>query len=104
MPLPAFSARGPMPGHAGDPSLPFDTPVDSIAFVAPFNFSGHPACVIRSGFVETKNGALPTSIQLVGPRYREDILLQVAQVYEKIKIGRAVQQECRDRSRMPSSA
>lgn len=73
----AFAAAGPIP-FAVD-GEPVRTPGGGIAFTYPFNFSGNPAVSMRAGFGDD---GLPVGLQLVGPRLREDLLLQVARQYE----------------------
>jgi aspartyl-tRNA(Asn)/glutamyl-tRNA(Gln) amidotransferase subunit A len=46
----------------------------------PFNVWGLPAISIPCGF--TKNG-LPIGLQIAGPHWREDLILRVAQAYER---------------------
>ncbi|MBH63379.1 MAG: hypothetical protein CL569_13225 [Alphaproteobacteria bacterium] len=48
-------------------------------FTYPFNFTGHPAASVPCGLTPT---GLPAVIQLVGPRYREDLVLRGARAYE----------------------
>tara|TARA_A100001037_G_scaffold299630_1_gene325707 strand:- start:546 stop:1949 length:1404 start_codon:yes stop_codon:yes gene_type:complete len=48
-------------------------------FTYPFNFTGHPAASVPCGLTPT---GLPAAIQLVGPRYREDLVLRGARAYE----------------------
>ena len=47
---------------------------------APFNLTGHPALSIPCGKVD----GLPVGLMLVGPYFREDLLLQVAAVYQSL--------------------
>lgn len=48
-------------------------------FTFPFNFTGQPAAAVPCGFSE--NG-LPVALQLVGPRYCDTLVLQVAEAFE----------------------
>jgi aspartyl-tRNA(Asn)/glutamyl-tRNA(Gln) amidotransferase subunit A len=54
-------------------------PVAVAVFTIPFNQSGHPACSLRVGMSEA---GLPIGMQIVGPRYREDLLLHAARAFE----------------------
>lgn len=74
MPLEPFIADGPIPQKIGD------KPCDIIAFTAPFNFTGHPAATVRSGFTDV---GLPVGLQIVGPPHRDDLVLQASYAYER---------------------
>jgi len=76
MPLEACAAAGPLP------SVVEGEPINLIAFTAPFNFSGHPAASVRAGFT---NSGLPCGLQIVGPRHREDLVLQAALAFERAR-------------------
>jgi Asp-tRNA(Asn)/Glu-tRNA(Gln) amidotransferase A subunit family amidase len=77
---PPFAAEGPLPVEID--GTPIDTPGGGIAFTYPFNFSGNPAISLRAGFTDD---GLPVGLQLVAPRLREDLLLQVARQYEQAR-------------------
>jgi Asp-tRNA(Asn)/Glu-tRNA(Gln) amidotransferase A subunit family amidase len=79
------------------PTVPFDPPpaggpfpletegrkqvdVGVAAFTVPFNLSWHPAATVRAGISEA---GLPIGLQIVGPRHREDLVLQVARLFER---------------------
>ena len=80
LPTVAFPAGGPMPeGVEGEP---FASPIHAVAFTYPFNLTGHPAATVRAGFADD---GLPVGLQLVAQRGREDLLLQVARVYERVR-------------------
>ncbi len=49
-------------------------------FTRMFNLTGHPALVLPGGFT---SDALPIGLQLVGARWREEVVLQVARAYEQ---------------------
>ena len=49
-------------------------------FTYPFNLTQQPAATIPAGF--TANG-LPVGLQIVGPRYRDDLVLRAARAYER---------------------
>lgn len=77
VPTTAFAAEGPIPFSVE--GKPVTTPGGGIAFTYPFNFSGNPAVSVRAGFGDD---GLPVGLQLVAPRLREDVLLQVARQLE----------------------
>jgi Asp-tRNA(Asn)/Glu-tRNA(Gln) amidotransferase A subunit family amidase len=52
-----------------------------MTFTFPFNMTGHPAASIPSGWTTT---GLPIGMQIVGRRYDEKTVLQVAQAFEEI--------------------
>jgi len=78
------------------PTVPYDPPpakgpfpeevegrkqiaVGVAAFTIPFNLSWHPAATVRVGL--SKMG-LPMGMQIVGPRHRDDLVLQAARAFE----------------------
>jgi len=50
------------------------------AFTIPFNLSWHPAATVRVGFSRAR---LPIGLQIVGPRHRDDRVLQAARAFER---------------------
>jgi aspartyl-tRNA(Asn)/glutamyl-tRNA(Gln) amidotransferase subunit A len=80
LPTVAFAAGGPMPDSAAGEK--FASPIHAVAFTYPFNLTGHPAATVRAGLSEE---GLPVGLQLVAERGREDLLLQVARVYERVR-------------------
>jgi aspartyl-tRNA(Asn)/glutamyl-tRNA(Gln) amidotransferase subunit A len=50
------------------------------AFTIPFNLSGHPAATVRAGLSRAK---LPIGLHIVGPRHRDDLVLQAARAFER---------------------
>ena len=76
MPLEPFDAEGPTPTEVEGERINF------IAFTAPFNFSGHPAASVRAGWTDS---GLPCGLQIVGPRHREDLVLQASLAYEQAR-------------------
>lgn len=69
-------ARGPFPEETeGRQQIPAGVAV----FTIPFNQSWHPAATVRVGL--SKIG-LPIGLQIVGPRHREDLVLQAAHAFE----------------------
>lgn len=79
MPTEAFDAKGPPPSEIEGVPIPL---LGAVAFTYPFNLSGHPSGTVRLGF--TRNG-LPAGLQIVGPRYREDLVLQAAYAYSRYR-------------------
>lgn len=79
MPTEAFAAKGPPPEQIDGHPISL---LEAVAFTYPFNLSGHPAATVRAGL--TLNG-LPVGLQIIGPRYRDDLVLQAAYAYERIR-------------------
>ena len=79
MPTEAFGAKGPPPSEIDGHPIPL---LGAVAFTYPFNMSGHPAASLPAGF--TDNG-LPAGLQIVGPRHRDDLVLQAAYAYEQVR-------------------
>ncbi len=52
--------------------------LDWSPFTYPFNFSGHPAVSMPCGFVD----GLPVGLLIVGPRWREDLVLRASRCLE----------------------
>ncbi|HIF98774.1 MAG TPA: amidase [Myxococcales bacterium] len=50
------------------------------SFTMPFNLSWHPAATVRAGL---STAGLPVGLQIVGPRHRDDLVLQVARAFER---------------------
>ena len=79
MPTEAFEAEGPPPAEIDGHPIPL---LGAVAFTYPFNLSGHPAATVPAGFTP---GGLPVGLQIVAPRYREDLLLQAAAAFEQAR-------------------
>jgi aspartyl-tRNA(Asn)/glutamyl-tRNA(Gln) amidotransferase subunit A len=79
MPTEAFAAKGPPPAEIDGHPIPL---LGTAAFTYPFNLSGHPATSVPAGL--TKNN-LPVGLQIIGPRQRDDIVLQASHAYEQIR-------------------
>ena len=79
MPTEAFAAGGPPPAEIDGHPIPL---LGTVAFTYPFNLSGHPAASVPAGL--TKNG-LPVGLQIVGPRQRDDLVLQASHAYEQVR-------------------
>jgi aspartyl-tRNA(Asn)/glutamyl-tRNA(Gln) amidotransferase subunit A len=80
LPTEAFAAPGPPPDTIAGVKL--RSPMHVVAFTFPFNLTGHPAASVRAGF--GKSG-LPVGLQIVAPRYRDDLVLQAAHAYEQAR-------------------
>jgi aspartyl-tRNA(Asn)/glutamyl-tRNA(Gln) amidotransferase subunit A len=72
-------AKGPFPTELEGRKLPL-TSVAS--FTIPFNLSWHPAATVRAGF---SKAGLPVGLQIVGPRHRDDLVLQAAFAFEQAR-------------------
>lgn len=79
MPTAAFAAGGPPPAEIDGQPIPL---MGAVALTYPFNFSGHPAVSVPCGL--TSHG-LPVGLQIIGPRHRDDLVLQAARAFEKAK-------------------
>jgi Asp-tRNA(Asn)/Glu-tRNA(Gln) amidotransferase A subunit family amidase len=75
-PIPAYAAEAPCPGS--DLADPFG----HIAFTAPFNQSEQPACSVACGV--TADGR-PIGLQIVGHRFDDLGVLQLARWYERLR-------------------
>jgi aspartyl-tRNA(Asn)/glutamyl-tRNA(Gln) amidotransferase subunit A len=76
MPTDAFNAEGPPPMEID--GCPIDL-LGAVAFTYPFNLSGNPAASVPVGFSDK---GLPVGLQIVGPKYRDDLVLQAARAFE----------------------
>jgi aspartyl-tRNA(Asn)/glutamyl-tRNA(Gln) amidotransferase subunit A len=70
-------ARGPFPTETEGRA---QVPVSVASFTIPFNLSWHPAATVRAG---TSRAGLPVGMQIIGPRHRDDLVLQVARAFEQ---------------------
>jgi aspartyl-tRNA(Asn)/glutamyl-tRNA(Gln) amidotransferase subunit A len=75
-PMPAYAAE--LAGPTGDPATPFE----HIAFTLPFNMSEQPAASINAGFTA---GGLPIGLQIVGHRFDDLGVLQLARTWEHLR-------------------
>jgi aspartyl-tRNA(Asn)/glutamyl-tRNA(Gln) amidotransferase subunit A len=75
-PMPAFAAELPSPNN--DPAEPFE----HIAFTLPYNMSEQPAASINCGY--TADG-LPIGLQIIGQRFDDVGVLQMARVWEQMR-------------------
>jgi len=67
-------ARGPFPRRNGGPQA---SRRGVASFTIPFNLSWHPGATMRVGLSRAK---LPIGMQIVGPRHRDDLVLQPARL------------------------
>ncbi len=75
-PMPAFAAELPCPTN--DPERPFE----HIAYTLPFNMSEQPAASINAGY--TADG-LPIGLQIIGRRFDDLGVLQLARAWEQMR-------------------
>ena len=75
-PIAAFPAE--FAGPTNDPATPFE----HIAFTLPFNMSEQPAASINCGYTA---GGLPIGLQIVGRRFDDLGVLQVARAFEQLR-------------------
>ena len=75
-PMPAYAADWPAPSN--DPARPFE----HIAFTLPYNMSEQPAASINAGY--TRSG-LPIGLQIVGQRFDDLGVLQLARAWEQMR-------------------
>jgi aspartyl-tRNA(Asn)/glutamyl-tRNA(Gln) amidotransferase subunit A len=80
LPTEAFAARGPMPREIDGVRL--ESPMHAVAFMYPFNMSGHPAATLRAGFTKAR---LPVGLQIVAERHRDELVLQAAGAFERVR-------------------
>lgn len=79
LPVAPFDAGADVPpGWSETPVLPW---IDWAPFTFPFNLSGNPAASLMAGF---DTAGLPVGLQLVGPRNRDDLVLQAACAVEAV--------------------
>jgi aspartyl-tRNA(Asn)/glutamyl-tRNA(Gln) amidotransferase subunit A len=52
------------------------------SFTMPFNLSWHPAATVRAGMSDL---GLPVGLQIVGPRHRDDLVLQASYAFEQAR-------------------
>ena len=76
--VPGWTPEGVVPGRESEaPGLPLD-----VLNTGPINLSGHPAISLPTG--RHPDGP-PFGLQLVAPRYREDLLLTLAAAVEAVR-------------------
>lgn len=72
-------ARGPFPDDLAGKPMPI---AGAASFTIPFNLSWHPAATVRAGF---SDAGLPVGLQIVGPRHRDDLVLQASYAFEQAR-------------------
>ena len=75
-PMPAFEAE--LPSPTNDPLRP----LEHIGFTVPFNMSEQPAASVNCGYTQS---GLPIGLQIVGARFDDLGVLQVARAFELIR-------------------
>ena len=75
-PIPAFPAE--LASPTGDPQRPFE----HIAFTLPYNMSEQPAASVNCGYTA---GGLPIGLQVIGRRFDDLGVLQVARAWEQMR-------------------
>ena len=76
-PVPAYAAE--WAGPTNDPATPFE----HIAFTLPLNMSEQPAASINCGYT---SGGLPIGLQIIGHRFDDLGVLQLARAWEAMRI------------------
>jgi aspartyl-tRNA(Asn)/glutamyl-tRNA(Gln) amidotransferase subunit A len=71
------AARGPLTLEVEGREQP---PANVGTFTMPFNLSWHPAATLRAGI---SKAGLPVGLQIVGPRLRDERVLQAARAFER---------------------
>jgi aspartyl-tRNA(Asn)/glutamyl-tRNA(Gln) amidotransferase subunit A len=79
VPYDAPPAKGPFPDEIDGRKQPM---AGVASFTIPFNLSWHPAATVRAGF---SRAGLPVGLQIVGPRHRDDLVLQAAYAFERAR-------------------
>jgi len=79
IPFDAPPAKGPFPAETEGRK---QVAASVGSFTIPFNLSWHPAATVRSGL---SDAGLPAGLQIVGPRHRDDLVLQAAYAYEQAR-------------------
>ena len=76
LPTEAFGPSGPIPSEIEGEKA------NGIAYTYPFNFTGHPAASVPAGLTDA---GLPCGLQIVGPRHRDDLVLQASYALEQAR-------------------
>jgi aspartyl-tRNA(Asn)/glutamyl-tRNA(Gln) amidotransferase subunit A len=79
VPYDAPPAKGPFPDEIDGRKQPM---AGVGSFTIPFNLSWHPAATVRAGF---SRAGLPVGLQIVGPRHRDDLVMQAAYAFERAR-------------------
>lgn len=78
-PMEPFKAEGPMPYSVGEVAV---SPYNAGALTIPANLSGYPAVSIPAG---TSSSGLPIGLQAYARRHEDALLLDLAQVMERVR-------------------
>jgi Asp-tRNA(Asn)/Glu-tRNA(Gln) amidotransferase A subunit family amidase len=78
-PMEPFKAEGPMPYSVGEVSV---SPYNAGALTIPANLSGYPAISIPAGL---SSSGLPIGLQAYARRHEDALLLDLAQVMERVR-------------------
>jgi len=84
-----ISPTAPIPAYGAELASPSNNPLDPfphIGFTVPYNMSEQPAASINCGF--TSDG-LPIGMQIIGRRFDDVGVLQIAMAFEEIRAGEA---------------
>ncbi|MBZ9558153.1 MULTISPECIES: amidase family protein [unclassified Modicisalibacter] len=68
------------PAEYGHPSNDPEYPFEHLGFTLPWNMGEQPALSINGGF---SHDGLPLAIQLIGPRFEDRRVLQLAHAFER---------------------
>ena len=79
VPFDPYAPPGPYPTETEGRAQPWSN-VGS--FTIPFNLSWNPAATVRLGL---SRAGLPMGMQIVGPRHRDDLVLQAARAFERVR-------------------
>jgi aspartyl-tRNA(Asn)/glutamyl-tRNA(Gln) amidotransferase subunit A len=79
VPFDPAPAKGPYPAETEGREQPL---AGVASFTIPFNLTWHPAATVRAGF---SKAGLPVGLQIVGPRHRDDLVLQAAWAFEQAR-------------------
>ena len=74
VPIPAFAAGSEVPPGSG-----LEHWIDWTPFTYPFNLTGQPAASVPCGVT---GSGLPVGLQVVGPRHRDELVLQACRAFE----------------------
>ena len=83
-----ISPTAPIPAYSAELASPSDNPLTRphIGFTVAYNMSEQPAASINCGF--TSDG-LPIGLQIIGRRFDDVGVLQLAMAFEEIRAGEA---------------
>ena len=76
--VPPFDVRSVGPGTVDGESV---DPVFGWCLTWPFNMTGHPAASVPAGLAD----GLPVGLQIVGPRFRDDLVLAASAALERVR-------------------